>query len=354
MYKEILRPLFFKLDPELIHDLVLKSAILCEKIPGFLPLLQIICKVKTINSTQNPIHLWGQTFIHPVGLAAGFLKNGEALSFFESLGFSFLEIGSVTAASCLGNPLPRIYRVPKERALINRMGLNNLGIDAVLSSLEAKKLKNGNLPIVGINIAKTHDPSILGDKAIEDILYSFKKILAKNIFTYMALNISCPNTKEGKTFEDLAAFRELMQALQSLPISSNIPLLIKLSPALSEKQVRDLAECALEFKVNGFIAGNTIPTERGGLSGAPLKEKSLKLIQHLSQVTEKSPSHPIIGVGGIETANDVKEKLAAGASLVQMYTGFIYEGPRVLSKICNYSQLSTLSLKTCHDVDTKN
>ncbi|MEP0545468.1 MAG: quinone-dependent dihydroorotate dehydrogenase [Rhodothermales bacterium] len=335
----LLRPLLFRLDAETAHHAALRTARLAQTVPGLLrPLFQF---------EHDALHqrLWGLDFANPVGLAAGFDKNAEFVRFWRMLGFGFAEVGSVTANPSAGNPRPRAFRLPDDRALVNRMGLNNVGADAVAERLRTAER---TLPL-GINLAKTHDPAILGDAATDDFLQSFRRLAP--LADYVALNVSCPNTAEGKTFESPDAFDGLLAAVMSLraDLGLTVPVLVKLSPppaaAFDPGPVDDLVDLALGHSIAGFIATNTASDRdglttttarldeigRGGLSGVPLAERATALIRHLSRRTEGSV--PIIGVGGVDSAEAAYRKIRAGASLVEVYTGLVYEGPGLVGRI---------------------
>lgn len=297
---------------------------------------------KTLYNYQSPRlhqHIWGLTFRNPIGLAAGFDKNGEIPEIIEAAGFGFTEVGSITANPSTGNPKPRTFRLKKDRSLINRMGLNNDGAQAIVKRLENKK---PDIPL-GINIAKTPDPAILGDKAIEDYLFSFKK--AQKIAGYITVNISCPNTAEGKTFENPAALEELLSALNIKEDAGSVPTLIKFSVDLNRPELEQLIDICERHRVHGYVATNTskkregLLTEvkkldrigKGGLSGRAIGIKSTKIINWIHEMT--NGQKPIIGVGGIDCFENALEKLQAGAVLLQVYTGLIYEGPGLVKKI---------------------
>lgn len=292
--------------------------------------------------------LWDLRFPSPVGLAAGFDKNASLVRFWSTLGFGFVEVGSVTARPSRGNPKPRAFRLPEDGALINRMGLNNKG--AAKISRRLAKLDEQRDVVLGVNLAKTHDPTIMGDDAVDDFRQSFR-LLAPHA-GYIALNVSCPNTTEGKTFEEPSAFEALLQAIQQerALLSSAVPLLVKLSPPYSDRVVFDseveiLVELGRKYGVDGYIASNTAPDRmglqtsedvlsqigRGGLSGRPIAARSTHLVRYLHRLT--GGSLPIIGVGGVFSAEDAYRKIRAGASLIQVYTGLIYEGPSLIRQI---------------------
>ena len=256
MYRA-LRPLLFRLDAETAHHAALRAARLAQTAPG---LLRPLFRFEHDALRQR---LWGLDFANPVGLAAGFDKNAEFVRFWAALGFGFAEVGSVTAQPSAGNPRPRAFRLPEDRALVNRMGLNNDGADAVAERLRATER---TLPL-GINLAKTHDPAILGDAATADFLHSFRRLAP--LADYVALNVSCPNTAEGKTFEDPAAFDGLLAAVMALraDLGLSVPVLVKLSPPpavpFDPGPVDELIDLALGHGIAGFIATNTASDRAG-------------------------------------------------------------------------------------------
>jgi dihydroorotate dehydrogenase len=291
---------------------------------------------------ENPI--LGQTldgifFPNPVGLAAGFDKNALLMEALEAIGLGFIEVGSITARPSKGNPKPRAFRLPKDKALVNRMGLNNHGAVEICHRLQGHPC---NIPL-GLNVAKTHNPEIMGDKALEDYFQSFK--LAQKVADYITLNISCPNTEEGKTFEDEGALSELLQTLLKSDKQVSQPVYVKLSVDLEKEQVFRLTELCLDFGVNGFVATNTsnlregLNTEqetidkigRRGLSGEPLAERSTQIIRWINEASEGRKT--IIGVGGIDSGKRALEKIEAGADLLQVYTGLVYKGPALIKEI---------------------
>lgn len=337
------RPLLFRVDPERAHNITLNAARLVQ---GISPSL-----IQPMFSFESPVlrqTLWGKTFENPVGLAAGADKNGVLVRFWSKVGFGFCEIGSVSARAAGGNAKPRAFRLPADRALINRMGLNNDGAEEI--SRRLKKLSIDQLPPLGINIAKTHDPSIIGKGALLDFRHTFR--LMASTASYIVLNISCPNTAEGKTFEEPASLEALLKAIfaDREDMGLKVPILIKLSPTFSQYVVFDSAieetvSIALKYGVEGLIATNTAPDRenlrtsedviqrigKGGLSGAPLTHRTTRLIKYLHEKTEGSI--PIIAVGGIDSAETAYANIRAGASLVQLYTGMVYRGPGVVKKI---------------------
>ena len=342
MYEKI-RPLLFRLEAERAHQVGVGAARLAQAL-----------NTSVLESTFAYGHgalgqtLWGHNFSNPIGLAAGFDKNARLISFWEKIGFGFVEVGSVTARRARGNKRPRAFRLPDDRALINRMGLNNQGADKVAQRIE-KQAGKRMVPL-GINLAKTHDDAIIGDAAVEDFRRSFHRLAA--LADYVALNISCPNTLDGKTFEEPAGLDALLRVVfaERRELGLTVPVLVKLAPPPTPKVVfdslvEDLVEIALGYGVQGFIATNTASDRQnlttpqavldrigpGGLSGAPLAERSTQLIRYLYRRT--GGGVPIIGVGGVDSAEAAYAKLRAGASLVQLYTGLVYEGPGLIKQI---------------------
>ena len=257
----------------------------------------------------------------------------------EALGFGFVEIGSVTANPSTGNPRPRSFRLPKDESLINRLGLNNDGAQTI--SRRAGKLSL-TIPL-GINIAKTHNPEIVGEAALEDYKTSFE--LIKEIADYITINISCPNTEEGKTFEDPEALNTLLKKLRIRDDSSLPPVLVKFSVDLDDAMLKELVEVCESHSISGYVATNTSSERenlvtspsrlsrigKGGLSGQAIRAKSTSMIEKISDYTNREK--PIIGVGGVNSTEHAIEKLKAGADLLQIYTGLVYEGPGLVKKI---------------------
>ncbi|GAB5518375.1 MAG: quinone-dependent dihydroorotate dehydrogenase [Rhodothermales bacterium] len=333
----------FARDAEQAHHLGVRAAKLAQQFtPGYIE--------NTFGFDDDCLRtkVWGLDFANPIGLAAGFDKNAELVRFWEQLGFGFAEVGSVSAQAAKGNPKPRAFRLEDDRALINRMGLNNHGAARVARRL-AKLPTTRQMPL-GINLAKTHDPAIMGEAGVADFRTSFS-LLAPHA-DYIVLNISCPNTTEGKTFEDPDALEALLDTIQEAKrsMAKRPPILLKLSPPPTTQMVFDSATDAIvdlahRYRIAGFIATNTASDRdglttnttrldeigRGGLSGAPLAERSTHLVRYLYEKTEGQL--PIIGVGGVASAEDAYAKIRAGASLVQLYTGLVYEGPGVIKAI---------------------
>lgn len=331
-YKYLIKPFLFRMDAEKAHDFTTawaRKLTYNQKTDSF---IRGLFNYQSINLVQS---FWGLTFRNPVGLAAGFDKNGTMVKAMENIGMGFTEIGSITARPSEGNKRPRAFRLPKDEAIINRMGLNNWGARTVIRRMERSTI----IP-VGVNIAKTHDSSITGDAAIRDYLSSYSE--AVKTADYITINISCPNTSDGRTFEDPAALQELLDALPNAD-EREIPTLVKFSPDLSKEQLTKLVNLCEEHSIDGYAASNTsnscdgLQTNsqkieaigRGGLSGKPIFSKSLKTVQQIRSITDK----PIIGIGGIHSFETALKMLKAGANLLQIYTGFIYEGPGLAKKI---------------------
>ena len=276
--------------------------------------------------------MFGVRFPNPVGLAAGFDKNAVALPAWAALGFGFVEIGTITAQGQLGNPRPRIFRLPKMEGLINRLGFNNEGTELIASRLEQLRISSRWPAIpVGINIGKTKAVPI--EAATDDYVHSFRRL--KNLGDYFVLNVSSPNTAGLRKLQERGAIAELFTAIQRE--NHKKPLLVKIAPDLNWKQIDDVLELATEHGLAGIVATNTtidqqtVPRskrQQGGLSGRPLRERSLEVLTYI----RKQSSLRVIAVGGIMSADDAMARLDAGAALIQIYTGFIYRGPGLVSQ----------------------
>ena len=336
MYEKLLRPILFLLSPEKIHTLVVTIIKVGFRIPGVKWIIVRVTKVEHPSLHRN---IFGLEFNNPVGFAAGFDKNAEVYQDFDAFGFSFIEIGTVTPKPQPGNPKPRSFRLKADKAIINRMGFNNKG---VLFAQDKLKKRKGSI-IVGGNIGKnTLTPN---DQAIGDYLYCFKELY--DFVDYLVINISCPNVANLRHLQDGEQLSQILDALTNerkhRPVYK--PILLKVSPDLTVEQLDETIGVAVESGIDGFIATNTttsranLTTENegvtaignGGLSGAPLTNRSTEVIRYIYNKT--SGTKPIIGVGGIMTPEDALEKLNAGASLIQIYTGFIYSGPMLVKKI---------------------
>jgi dihydroorotate dehydrogenase len=322
-YELFVRPLLFSMPPESAHDLAIRSLTLAGR---FLPRKSILSKPRT---------LFGLTFPHPVGLAAGFDKNGVALPAWEALGFGFIEIGTVTARPQPGNPRPRIFRLPQQEALINRLGFNNDGADVVAGRLRRLQA-SGRWPRVpvGINIGKSKITPL--ENAADDYLYSFRQL--SPYADYLVLNVSSPNTPGLRSLQETVALAALLRVVGQENRAAQKPLLVKLAPDLAPKDLAQIVAVCEERAVSGLVATNTtidhssVPAaldEDGGLSGKPLRERSTDIIRSLRALTKL----PIIGSGGIFDAASAREKVEAGADLLQVYTGYIYRGPALIREI---------------------
>lgn len=332
MLYSAIRKFMFQIDPEKIHNFAIKSL----HITGNSPL-----KAVYKQSVQDkPVEVMGINFPNPVGLSAGLDKNGECIQAFSALGFGFVEIGTVTPRPQPGNPKPRIFRLEEANAVINRMGFNNKGVDYLVDQVQKANFKG----VLGINIGKNKDTP--EENAKDDYIYCMRKVY--DHATYITVNISSPNTPGLRSLQYGDALNELLAALKAEQKSLEeqygkyVPLAVKIAPDLTEEEVEGIADCLKQNNIDAVIATNTtlardqvahLPhgNEQGGLSGAPVKEQSTIVIKQLAKALDGQL--PIIGVGGIQSAEDAKEKLAAGASLVQLYTGFIYEGPALVKDI---------------------
>ena len=339
MYKFLVRPFLFSFDPEWVHYFSLNALRLINKIPLFRWLL------RKIYSYENPAlerELFGIKFKNPVGLAAGFDKNGKYINELSNLGFGFIEIGTITPKPQQGNPKKRLFRVQNDSAIINRLGINNDG-----SYICAERLKKNNSDVViGGNIGKNTSTS--NENADEDYILNFETL--HQHVDYFVLNVSCPNVSNFIKLQDVKFLKKLVPQLKKINStkSKKKPILIKISPDLNRDQLDETIDLILSENLDGIIATNTTTTREnlktnkskieeignGGLSGEPLKNKSTDVIKYISKKTKGNL--PIIGVGGIMNSKDALDKIEAGADLIQLYTGFIYEGPSIVKKINQY------------------
>ena len=331
MYKSIIRPLLFLFDPEKVHQFTFRWLKFVNKIP-FVPALLRARYILRDKHLEREV--FGIKFPNPVGLAAGLDKNAELFLELSSLGFGFIEIGTVTPKPQPGNPPKRLFRLVEDEGIINRMGFNNEGVEAIVARLK----KNKNV-IIGGNIGKNKWTE--NDKAHEDYLYCFE-YLAPYV-DYFVVNVSSPNTPNLRSLQEKEPLQKLLTLLQEangkLPKSK--PILLKIAPDLTHEQLMDIIDIVEQTHIAGVIATNTTITregltsekkaETGGLSGRPLTQRSTEVIRFLAEKSQHR--FPIIGVGGIHTPEDALEKLRAGASLVQIFTGFIYEGPSLIKRI---------------------
>lgn len=336
MYKWLIRPFLFLFDPESIHYFTFKMIKITAKIPGVKAWRR---KQYLITDSRLTKNVFGLQFKNPVGIAAGFDKNALILNELEDFGFGFIEIGTVTARPQIGNPKKRLFRLKKDQGLINRMGFNNDGVDIIAARLAKKDSKL----IVGGNIGK--NTATLNELSKPDFIENFEKLHA--YVDYFVVNVSCPNVGDTAKLQDKDFLVDLLSTLIQINKKFTIqrPILLKIAPDLNTVQLDEIIEIVKDSKIDGVIASNTsidrsnLTTDKdelarigkGGLSGVPVKDKSTKVIKYLAENSNKA--FPIIGVGGIHSAQDALDKIEAGADLVQIYTGFIYEGPSLVRAI---------------------
>jgi dihydroorotate dehydrogenase len=336
MYKSFIRPLFFLFDPEKIHHFTFALIKIACKMPG-IPL--IFRSLYQVNDKRLERKVFGLTFKNPVGLAAGFDKNAVLYNELANFGFGFIEIGTVTPEAQAGNPKKRLFRLIEDNGIINRMGFNNLGVEAAIAQLK----KNKNKVLIGGNIGKNTDT--LPNKVIEDYKIAFRQL--HHYVDYFVVNVSCPNVGIFAKLQDKDYLLELLNELKMInsEFASQKPILLKIAPDLNTIQLDEVIELVAETKIAGVVASNTsIQREglkaseemlaaigNGGLSGKPIKDRSTEVIKYLA--TKSNKAFSIIGVGGIHSPEDALEKLNAGADLIQIYSGFIYEGPALVKRI---------------------
>ncbi|MGY6741976.1 MAG: quinone-dependent dihydroorotate dehydrogenase [Cecembia sp.] len=336
MYKSIIKPILFKKDPESAHHFTFSW------IKRIFNLPVAKSSIKSFFNYENPIlekEVFGLKFKNPIGLAAGFDKDAKLIDEMALLGFGFIEIGTLTPKPQEGNPLPRLFRLPKDQALINRMGFNNGGVEQAVGRL---KKRNSNV-LIGGNIGKNKVTS--NEEAVLDYLYCLEVL--HPYVDYFVVNVSSPNTPNLRELQEKEPLKKLLTAVKNANTNKGKPkpILLKIAPDLTVGQLDDIIEIVMETKIDGVIATNTTiereqlttPAElvekigAGGVSGKVLSKRSTDVIRYLS--TQSNKAFPIIGVGGIFTAEDAIEKIKAGASLVQIYTGMIYEGPGIVKRI---------------------
>jgi len=327
-----IRPIAFAVDAEHIHDLTLKWLKRIEKSP-----LRAFIAETVID---DPVEIFGITFPNRVGLAAGLDKNGACIDGLASLGFGHIEVGTVTPRPQPGSPKPRLFRLPKAKGLINRFGFNNLGVDQLIKNVKAAKFSG----VLGINISKNFDTPL--DQATNDYLICLTKVYP--YASYITVNISSPNTANLRDLQFGDALEELLVAIKEKQVSltqnhnKKVPILIKIAPDLNDQELETLAISLVKHKVDGVIATNTSfsreavkglchADEQGGLSGAPIFDASTQVLAKLSTIIDGA--FPIIAVGGIDSGTKAVEKIDAGASLVQIYSGFVFEGPDLISRV---------------------
>lgn len=331
MYKSFIKPLLFLFDPEWVHHTVFNLLKVVNRVPGIGSLIRGVYQVKDKRLERK---LFGLTFPNPVGLAAGFDKDAKLFQELSNFGFGFIEIGTLTPKPQQGNPKKRLFRLPEDQGLINRMGFNNEGVEDVIS-----RLKKNRGVLIGGNIGKNKITP--NREAVSDYTECFEALFP--FVDYFAVNVSSPNTLNLRELQDKEPLTYLLQTLKNLndTKSSPKPILLKIAPDLTDEQLLDIIEIIDSVKIDGVIASNTTlsreglisanKSETGGLSGKPVGERSTEIIRFLYE--KSNNAFPIIGVGGIHSPEDALNKLNAGASLIQLYTGFIYEGPGVIRKI---------------------
>ena len=331
----LVKYILFLISPERVHHWVMAGLKATCSIGVFRKAIQ---SVYTLNDPKLAKEVFGLTFKNPVGLAAGFDKNAEYIEDLATFGFGFIEIGTVTPLPQPGNPKPRMFRLPADEGLINRMGFNNQGVDVVADRLSRVE-RNGL--IIGGNIGK--NKATPNEKAVDDYVICFDRLF--DVVDYFVVNVSSPNTPGLRELQEKEPLKHILKTLQKRNNKGGLskPILLKIAPDLSDAQLDDIVEIVLESQIAGVIATNTtlnreglasaktLTDEAGGLSGKPLSQRATEVIAYLNKKSKNA--FPIIGVGGIHSAKDALEKLQAGASLVQVYTGFIYEGPGLIKAI---------------------
>ena len=331
MYKLIIRPFLFCFDPEKVHYFTFSMIRFLSKIPG---LTSVFKSIYLVDDKRLETEVFGLKFKNPVGLAAGFDKDASLYSELSNFGFGFIEIGTLTPVGQEGNPKKRLFRLKEDSAIINRMGFNNGGVKEAV-----ERLKKNKGVLIGGNIGK--NKLTPNENATQDYEICFETLF--DYVDYFVVNVSSPNTPNLRALQDKEPLTELLQTLQNKNLAKpkQKPILLKIAPDLTNEQLLDIIDIINQTKIAGVIATNTTLSregltsvnkiEMGGLSGKPLTKRSTEIIRFLSEKSNKS--FPIIGVGGIHSAQDAIEKLEAGASLIQLYTGFIYEGPALVKAI---------------------
>jgi len=332
----LIKPILFRLDPERAHHLTTSLLVFASKIPL---LRQLIARLFRLDNSALERTLWGLRFKNPVGLAAGFDKDGKYIDAMSLLGFGFIEVGTVTPKPQVGNPKPRLFRLIEDEAIINRMGFNNEGVDFLVERL--KRLKKHDL-IVGGNIGKNKDTPL--ERAHEDYEICFKKLYY--YVDYFVVNVSSPNTPGLRSLQEREPLTKILNSLLVYRDAQTVrrPILLKIAPDLNEDLLKDVIDIVQELRIEGIISSNTTISRspliasanrineigNGGLSGAPLLEKSNQI---LKQIKSLAPELPIIGVGGIDSAETAAQKIELGAGLIQIYSGLIYKGPFLIKTI---------------------
>jgi dihydroorotate dehydrogenase len=336
----LIKPIFFQFEPEKVHYFVVRNLKRFNSFPGGAALSRTIWATEDKRLERE---VFGLKFKNPVGLAAGFDKNAEVINEMANLGFGFVEIGTVTPLAQPGNDKPRMFRLPKDAALINRMGFNNEGVEVAAQRIrEYRDSKyNDKGLIIGGNIGKNKVTP--NEEAVNDYIKCFNALV--DVVDYFVVNVSSPNTPNLRALQEKEPLKHILNTLQQLNTrqAKQKPILLKIAPDLTDSQLDDIVEIVQETGIAGVIATNTtigredlktnasIKSETGGLSGKPLTQRSTEVIRYLAE--KSNHSFPIIGVGGIHSPEDALEKIAAGAALIQIYTGFIYEGPGLISRI---------------------
>lgn len=336
MYRAFIRPILFCVDPEKVHYFVFSLIRWMSKFPGISFLIRTAYKCEDKRLERK---LFGLTFQNPVGLAAGFDKNAVLYNELADFGFGFIEIGTITPKAQKGNPKKRLFRLKADSGLINRMGFNNNGVAAAIRHLK----KNQKKLLIGGNIGKNTDTP--AEQYTQDYCTAFLEL--HPYVDYFVLNVSCPNVGSHAKLQDKSYLLELIAAVQKINNDQTIqrPILLKIAPDLNKRQLDEIIELVAETQIDGVIASNTSTDRKGlktskaqleaigngGLSGLPIRDRSTATIKYLSEQSDKA--FPIIGVGGIHSAQDALEKINAGADLIQLYTGFVYEGPSLVKSI---------------------
>ncbi|TMO22776.1 quinone-dependent dihydroorotate dehydrogenase [Pseudoalteromonas sp. S4741] len=334
MFYDLARRFMFTRDAEWAHDFALNNLRRFANTP--------LSAAWSQSVANKPVNFLGLEFKNPVGLAAGLDKNAECIDAFAQMGFGFVEVGTVTPRPQAGNDKPRMFRLPQSNAIINRMGFNNKGVDNLVNNVKAAKYDG----ILGINIGKNKDT--LNEQGKDDYIHCMRKVF--EYASYITVNISSPNTPGLRDLQYGAALDDLLQSLKNEQLdliakhNKNVPMLVKIAPDLDPIRIEQVSESLLTNKIDGVIATNTTlerslvqgqqyADEAGGLSGAPVRERSTHIVSELKRLTNNQL--PIIGVGGIDDVQSAKEKMNAGADLIQVYTGFIYKGPQLVKSIIN-------------------
>lgn len=336
MYKLFIKPILFSMQPEKAHYFATDCLTFISKLPGMPSLMRAVYDYRNPKLERE---LFGLKFKNPVGLAAGFDKDARWYNQLANLGFGFIEIGTLTPKGQIGNPKPRLFRIPEDEGLINRMGFNNLGAEDAIQRLKKRKT---NI-IIGGNIGKNTATS--NEHALADYVFNFNTL--HDYVDYFVVNVSCPNVKDLTKLQDTPFLLNLLGELKKINLTKNKPkpILLKIAPDLNNSQLDEVIEIVAKTKIDGVIATNTttsrenLKTDKksieeianGGLSGKPVNSRSTEVIKYLCQKSNKA--FPIIGVGGIHSPQDAIDKLEAGADLIQVYTGFIYEGPSLMKRI---------------------